>query len=129
VHALIIVRLVAPAFFPIICMTIFGRLAPHAEMATRGLLKHALDQTGPDPVLDSLTFSVAVVVFLLLLSFLSYVTAADPTNDLLTGMTRRRRPEDGKQARTFSRHTTCLVAGRGPVRVGDAHIFRYRRDR
>lgn len=106
VREFIIVNLVAPALFSIVWMTIFGGLALHTEMATPGLLKNALDQTGPESVLytvvDSLPFSLAVVVFLVLLSFLSYVTAADSNTDVLAGMTLRGRPEDTKHAHSVA---------------------------
>ena len=97
VREFIIVNLVAPALFSIVWMTIFGGLALHTEMATPGVLKNALEQSGPESVLytvvDSLPFSFAVTLFLVLLSFLSYVTAADSNTDVLAGMTLRSRPE------------------------------------
>jgi len=98
VREFILVNLLAPAIFSIVWMSIFGGLALQTELGTPGLLKESLDLFGPESVLyalvDVLPFSLPLAAFLVILSFLSYVTAADSNTDVLAGITLNGRPED-----------------------------------
>jgi len=98
VREFILVNFLAPAIFSIVWMSIFGGMALQTELRTPGLLKDALDLFGPESVLYTmlgvLPFSLLLAASLVILSFLSYVTAADSNTDVLAGITLNGQPED-----------------------------------
>lgn len=93
VREFIVMNLVAPAMFSVVWMTIFGGFAIELESGSPGILKSVLDSGGPEFVLYSLLetmpFGVFVAALFVILSFLSYVTAADSNTDVLARLSTR----------------------------------------
>jgi len=91
VREFIAMNLFAPAMFSVVWMIIFGGFAIETESASPGFLKTVLDNGGPEFVLyrmvDEMPFSIAVAALFVILSFLSYVTAADSNTDVLSRLT------------------------------------------
>ena len=81
VRAFVLVNLFLPALFSIVWMSVFGVFAMETDTANKGVLKQALDTTGPESVtfkaLAFMPYSQIIIPLLLILSFVSYVTAAD----------------------------------------------------
>lgn len=93
VREFIAVNFILPATFSIIWMTIFGGSALQIEAGTPGLLKGILDQSGPEfilyGVIDQLPLAGLLAAAFIILSFLSYVTAADSNTDVLARLSMR----------------------------------------
>ncbi|CAM3755467.1 BCCT family transporter [Litorimonas haliclonae] len=91
VREYILVNLVLPALFSVIWMTIFGGLALNIELGSPNLLNNILERLGPERilygVLDYLPFATALAGFVVVISFLSYVTAADSSLDVISNLT------------------------------------------
>lgn len=88
VRAFVLVNLLLPAFFSMLWMTAFGVFAMDVDLAQGGVLKETLDANGPESVmfraLAELPLSTLMVPILLLLSFISYVTAADSNTEAIS---------------------------------------------
>ncbi|MCR9270406.1 MAG: BCCT family transporter [Hyphomonadaceae bacterium] len=88
VRAFVLVNLVLPALFSMLWMSAFGVFAMETDLAQAGLLKETLDATGPESVLfralEELPVSGLMIPVLLLLSFISYVTAADSNTEAIS---------------------------------------------
>lgn len=91
VREFITMNLFAPALFSVIWMVIFGGFAIETETASPGLLKTVLDNGGPEFVLyrlvEEMPFAIGIAALFVILSFLSYVTAADSNTDVLSRLT------------------------------------------
>ncbi|GLS25091.1 BCCT family transporter [Marinibactrum halimedae] len=87
VREFITVNFFLPALFSMIWITIFGGLSIEVNHSENEILKSTLDTDGPEAVLytviDYLPFTQVLAVILLLLSFVSYVTAADSNTDAI----------------------------------------------
>ena len=88
VRAFVLVNLLLPAFFSMIWMTAFGVFAMDVDLSQGGVLKETLDANGPESVmfraLGELPLSALMIPVLLLLSFISYVTAADSNTEAIS---------------------------------------------
>lgn len=91
VREYIAVNLVLPAIFSILWMSIFGGFALSLEADTPGRLSDVLNNGGPErvlyAVLDALPFSLILAGIVVVLSYLSYVTAADSSTSVLAQIT------------------------------------------
>lgn len=87
VRSYVLVNLVVPACFSIFWMTIFGGFALSIEADQPGLLATVLQDGGPErvlyAVLDLLPMGGLLAVFVVVLTYLSYVTAADSNTTVL----------------------------------------------
>lgn len=105
VRAYIVVNLFAPAMFSILWMAIFGGTALQIDISEGGALKGVLDTLGPEAVLYSLVerlpLSGVLAVTLLLLSFVSLVTAADSNTDAIASVCLKGRVEDNSPKSTL----------------------------
>ncbi|MEP4053016.1 MAG: BCCT family transporter [Litorimonas sp.] len=90
VRAYILVNLLIPALFSIIWMLIFGGLAVTTELDAPQTLNSILESAGPEhvlyAVLDALPFAAILAVIIIIISFLSYVTAADSNLDVIANL-------------------------------------------
>lgn len=90
VREFIRVNLVLPAVFCCIWMTIFSGSVIHFDMAGSGELYGVLMDGGPEAVVYNLfgrfPLSGVLIVVLVLVTFLSYVTAADSNTEALGGI-------------------------------------------
>lgn len=88
VRAFVLVNLVLPALFSMLWMSAFGVFAMETDLSQAGLLKETLDATGPESVLfralEELPVSSLMIPVLLILSFISYVTAADSNTEAIS---------------------------------------------
>lgn len=88
VRAFVLVNLVLPAFFSMIWMSAFGVFAMDVDLTLGGVLKETLDVNGPESVmfraLEELPLSSLMIPVLLLLAFISYVTAADSNTEAIS---------------------------------------------
>ncbi|NQY41213.1 MAG: BCCT family transporter [Henriciella sp.] len=88
VRAFVLVNLLLPAIFSMIWMTAFGVFAMDIDLSQGGVLKETLDANGPESVmfraLGELPMSALMIPVLLLLSFISYVTAADSNTEAIS---------------------------------------------
>lgn len=88
VRAFVLVNLLLPAMFSVIWMSAFGVFAMETDLAQGGVLKQVLDTSGPEAViyeaLRELPLSGLMIPVLLLLSFISYVTAADSNTEAIS---------------------------------------------
>ncbi|PHS77346.1 MAG: BCCT transporter [Robiginitomaculum sp.] len=113
VRAFVLVNLFLPALFSIIWMSVFGVFAMETDMANEGILKQALDITGPESVtfvaLEALPFSQLVIPLLLLLSFVSYVTAADSNTTAISDICQKL--ESGEKSAILSRNLKIIWIG------------------
>lgn len=98
VRAFVLVNLFLPALFSIVWMSVFGVFAMNTDTANSGVLKQALDVTGPESVtfvaLEALPFSQLVIPLLLLLSFISYVTAADSNTTAISDICQKLKSDE-----------------------------------
>ncbi|WP_298914503.1 BCCT family transporter [uncultured Algimonas sp.] len=87
VRAYVLVNLVLPALFSIVWMSVFGGVALSIEAEQAGLLSELLRAGGPEhllyEVLGQLWLGGVLVLAVLLLTYLSYVTAADSNTSVL----------------------------------------------
>lgn len=87
VRAYVLVNLVLPALFSIAWMTIFGGAALGIEASDTGALSTVLTEGGPErvlyAVLDRLPLGGLLALFVVVLTYLSYVTAADSNTTVL----------------------------------------------
>ena len=90
VREYIVVNLIIPACFSILWMTIFGGFALNIEMNNPQLLNGILETLGPEhvlyAVLDYLPLAAFLALLVTLISFLSYVTAADSNMDVIANL-------------------------------------------
>jgi len=88
VRAFVWVNLLLPAAFSFVWMSAFGVFAMETDLALSGVLKETLDTDGPESVvyeaLRQLPLSGLMIPVLLLLSFISYVTAADSNTEAIS---------------------------------------------
>lgn len=88
VRAFVLVNLVLPALFSMIWMSAFGVFAMETDLSQNGVLKETLDTAGPEAVmyraLGFLPLSGLMVPVLLIISFISYVTAADSNTEAIS---------------------------------------------
>lgn len=88
VRAFILVNLLLPSLFSIVWMSAFGVFAMETDLSEGGVLKQTLDANGPEAVMYSalsyLPMSGVMIPVLLLLSFISYVTAADSNTEAIS---------------------------------------------
>lgn len=87
VRAYVMVNLILPACFSIFWMTIFGGFALTIEADQPGQLEDILRDGGPErvlyAVLDHLPMGGLLAIFVVILTYLSYVTAADSNTSVL----------------------------------------------
>jgi len=90
VREYIVVNLIIPACSSILWMTIFGGFALNIEMNNPQLLNRILETLGPEhvlyAVLDFLPLAAFLALLVTLISFLSYVTAADSNMDVIANL-------------------------------------------
>jgi len=90
VRAYIVVNLIIPALFSILWMIIFGGLAVTTELSEPQSLNQILDSKGPEhvlyAVLDSLPFASLLALIIIVISCLSYITAADSNLDVISNL-------------------------------------------
>ncbi len=88
VRAFVLVNLLLPAFFSMVWMSVFGVFAMETDLAQDQVLKQTLEAGGAEAVmfraLDFLPLTGLMVPILLLLSFISYVTAADSNTEAIS---------------------------------------------
>lgn len=87
VRTYILVNWIIPSCFSILWMTVFGGLALSVETDQPGQLATILENGGPErvlyAVLDQLPLGGLLAAFVVLLTYLSYVTAADSNTTVL----------------------------------------------
>ena len=92
VRAFVLVNLVLPSLFSLFWMSVFGVFAIETEAATGGALSTAMSSAGIEGVifeaLRSLPLTEIMVPFLLILAFVSYVTAADSNTEAIAQICR-----------------------------------------
>ncbi len=97
VRAFVLVNLMLPALFSIIWMSVFGVFAMQTDLATGGGLNTVMSERGIEAVmfeaLKSLPLTQVVVPVLLVLAFVSYVTAADSNTEAIAQICRRHEGE------------------------------------
>jgi len=90
VREYILINLVIPATFSLIWMTLFGGLTLSIEASDPGILNDVLVEQGPEhvlyKVLDYLPISLFMAGVITLVSFISYVTAADSNIDVIANL-------------------------------------------
>ncbi|WP_417449376.1 BCCT family transporter [Kordiimonas sp.] len=90
VRAFITVNLVVPSLFAIVWMSIFGGASLSLDSAAGHPVKVAMDSAGPEAaayeVLSHYPLSLIVMAGFVLLSFISYVTAADSNTEAIAGV-------------------------------------------
>lgn len=88
VRAFVLVNLILPALFSLLWMSVFGVFAMETDLAEGGVLKQTLDAVGPEGVmfraLDFIPLASVLVPIVLILSFISYVTAADSNTEAIS---------------------------------------------
>jgi choline-glycine betaine transporter len=98
VREYVLVNLCLPAFFSMIWMTIFGGMAINIELETPQLLNGVLEAFGPEhvlyAVLDYLPLATVLAALVVVISFLSYVTAADSSLVVISELTTRGNTEN-----------------------------------
>jgi choline-glycine betaine transporter len=111
VREYIVVNLILPAFFSMLWMSLFGGLALHTELDGGGGLQALLETLGPESVLygalEALPFTPLLVALVVLLTFLSYVTAADSNMDVVASLSAK---PVGRQA-VMIKGLTALCVG------------------
>lgn len=89
VRQFIAVNFIAPSFFAIVWMSVFGGVALHIDQGS-GVLSASLEAFGPESiayeVLAEYPLSGLLMVVFVLLSFISYVTAADSNTDAMANV-------------------------------------------
>jgi choline-glycine betaine transporter len=97
----ILINLLIPATFSLIWMTLFGGLTLNIEAADPGRLHGVLTEKGPEhvlyAVLDYLPLSLFMAGVVTLVSFISYVTAADSNMDVIANLCRKDETETGTE--------------------------------
>lgn len=90
VREYILINLVVPALFSMVWMTLFSGLTLEIEASEPGLLKGILDQQGVEhvlyKVLDYLPLAGLLAIIVTVISFISYVTAADSNMDVIANI-------------------------------------------
>ena len=90
VREYILINLLIPGLFSMIWMSVFGGLTLNIEAANPGLLNGVLRDLGPEhilyQVLDYLPLGAVLALVVIILSFLSYVTAADSNIDVIANL-------------------------------------------
>lgn len=98
VRAYILVNLFIPALFSILWMIIFGGLAVTTELGDPQSLNQILNMKGPEhvlyAVLDKLPFASILALIIVIISCLSYITAADSNLDVISNLTLRQGAEN-----------------------------------
>lgn len=88
VRAFVLVNLVLPALFSVVWMSAFGVFAMETDLAQAGVLNETLNKDGPEAVmfvaLEYLPMTSIMIPALLLVSFISYVTAADSNTEAIS---------------------------------------------
>jgi len=88
VRAFVLVNLILPALFSMLWMSVFGVFAMETDLGQGGVLKTTLDTAGPEGVmfraLDYIPLTGLLIPVVLLLSFISYVTAADSNTEAIS---------------------------------------------
>lgn len=101
VRAYILVNWVGPALFSILWMTVFGGFALQVDRREPGVLQNVLNQAGPEHVLyaviDRLPLAGALVWVIIILTYLSYVTAADSNTDVLARISSTRQKSSDRR--------------------------------
>lgn len=93
VRAFVLVNLILPALFSMLWMSVFGVFAMQTDLAEGGALKQTLDSIGPEGVmfraLDFIPLTGLLIPVVLILSFISYVTAADSNTEAISQICKR----------------------------------------
>ncbi len=88
VRAFVLVNLILPALFSMLWMSVFGVFAMETDLAQGGVLKQTLDAIGPEGVmfraLEFIPLTSVLIPLVLILSFISYVTAADSNTEAIS---------------------------------------------
>lgn len=88
VRAFVLVNLILPALFSMLWMSVFGVFAMQTDLAENGILKQTLDTLGPEGVmfqaLEFIPLTSVLIPIVLILSFISYVTAADSNTEAIS---------------------------------------------
>lgn len=96
VREYILINLFIPALFSMLWMSIFGGLTLNIETTNSGMLNNVLQNFGPEhvlyQVLDNLPLSTILAIVVVVISFLSYVTAADSNMDVIANLCRQTTP-------------------------------------
>jgi choline-glycine betaine transporter len=102
VRAYILVNLILPALFSVLWMIIFGGLAITMELGEPQSLNQILESKGPEhvlyAVLDSLPFASIIALLIIVISCLSYITAADSNLNVISNLTLRENAADAATA-------------------------------
>ncbi len=90
VREYILINLVVPALFSMIWMTLLSGITLDIEASEPGLLKDILDNQGVEhvlyKVLDYLPLAGLLAIIVTVISFISYVTAADSNMDVIANI-------------------------------------------
>ncbi len=98
VRAFIMINLILPSLFSIVWMSIFGVFSMSINDANDGILKQSLDSNGAESVafaaLEFLPLGSILIIALLLLAFISYVTAADSNSEAIRMICQKQEDQD-----------------------------------
>ena len=90
VREFILTVMVFPALFTIGWMTIFGGMSLQIDAATGGAVKATLDANGVESViyyiLEQLPFSRFIIISFVIITFISFVTAADSSTEAMAAV-------------------------------------------
>ncbi|MEO1554205.1 MAG: BCCT family transporter, partial [Pseudomonadota bacterium] len=88
VRAFVLVNLILPALFSVMWMSVFSVFAMQTDLTQNGILNDTLTAVGAEGVmfraLETLPLSALMIPFVLSLSFVSYVTAADSNTEAIS---------------------------------------------
>ncbi len=98
VRQFIMTTMIGPSLFAIVWMSIFGGMSIHTDMNNGGALKAALDSTGAESVIYTvftyLPLEYVLVIAFFILSFISFVTAADSNTEAIASLCEDRHADD-----------------------------------
>jgi choline-glycine betaine transporter len=106
VRELILNVMVFPSLFSILWMTLFGGMAIHFDEISGGAIKQALDTTGVESIIyyifDQLPLTGIVTVVFIIITFVSFVTAADSSTEAIASVCLKVNPDenDTREQRT-----------------------------
>ncbi len=101
VRAFILINLILPSLFSIVWMSIFGVFSMSINAANDEILKQSLEANGAESVafvaLEFLPLGSILIIGLLLLAFISYVTAADSNSEAIRMICQKPQEQDKQE--------------------------------
>ncbi len=109
------INLVFPALFGALWMIIFSGTALYTDLENNGQLFQMLQSTGPEVVIyqliDNIPFSTIITGFFLLVTFISYVTAADSNTSAMSNICTKGITPDHPESPLYIKVAWGLIIG------------------